>query len=47
MERAQISLSKKLREKLDKEAEEKGIGISEMIRYILFKYYDKKDDNIG
>ncbi|MCF8001526.1 MAG: ribbon-helix-helix domain-containing protein [Halanaerobiales bacterium] len=44
MERAQISLSEELREKVDKEAEEKGIGISEMIRYILFQYYDHKDD---
>jgi len=45
MERTQISLTEELREKLDKEAEEKGIGISEMIRYILFKYYDEKDDD--
>ncbi|MFN2341706.1 MAG: CopG family transcriptional regulator [Halanaerobium sp.] len=45
MERTQISLSKELRDKVDNEAAEKGIGISEMIRYILFQYYDEKDDN--
>ncbi|MFW5795293.1 MAG: CopG family transcriptional regulator [Bacillota bacterium] len=45
MERTQISLSKELRNMVDNEATEKGIGISEMIRYILFQYYDKKDDN--
>lgn len=45
MERAQISLSEELRDKLDQEADEKGIGISEMIRYILFQYYDQKNDS--
>jgi metal-responsive CopG/Arc/MetJ family transcriptional regulator len=44
MERTQISLPQELRNILDKEADEKGIGISEMIRYILFQYYDKKND---
>jgi metal-responsive CopG/Arc/MetJ family transcriptional regulator len=45
MERTQISLSKELRDMVDNEADEKGIGISEMIRYILLQYYDEKDDN--
>jgi hypothetical protein len=45
MERTQISLSKELRDQLGNEADEKGIGISEMIRYILFQHYDKKNDS--
>lgn len=43
MQRAQISLSEELTQKVEEEANKKGIGKSEMIRYILFRYYDKKD----
>lgn len=45
MERTQVSLPNYLRDKLDKECDKKGIGISEMVRYILFQYYEEDDTN--
>jgi metal-responsive CopG/Arc/MetJ family transcriptional regulator len=45
MERTQVSLPKYLRDKLDEEGNKKGIGISEMVRYILFQYYEESDNN--
>lgn len=45
MQRVQISLPQELVDKLESEGGKKGIGKSEMIRYILFQYFDAKDDN--
>ncbi|WP_187286609.1 CopG family ribbon-helix-helix protein [Acetohalobium arabaticum] len=42
MKRTQISLPQPLIDKLDKTADKKGISRSELIRYILDSYYDKK-----
>ncbi|WP_187286611.1 CopG family ribbon-helix-helix protein [Acetohalobium arabaticum] len=42
MQRTQISLPQPLIDKLDKTAKKKGISRSELIRYILNYYYDKR-----
>lgn len=42
MERTQIYLTKPMMKKLDKEAEQKDITRSELIRNIVNKYYDNK-----
>lgn len=44
MERTQISLSDELIKMLEKEEQAKGISRSEVIRYILFQYFDAKVD---